>query len=75
MVRLEDGRTYRASRITGELLPVTHPPPLKRIPGRIREQRWRANRRDPRTLAQQCIEQWKVKQAELQKNPLLRLAS
>ncbi|WP_438334693.1 replication endonuclease [Edwardsiella tarda] len=66
VVRLEDGRTYRASRITGELLPVTHPPPLKRIPGRIREQRWRANRRDPRTLAQQCLEQWKVKQAELQ---------
>ncbi|WP_370550928.1 replication endonuclease [Edwardsiella tarda] len=67
VVRLEDGRTYRASRITGELLPVTHPPPLKRIPGRIREQRWCANRRDPRTLAQQCLEQWKVKQAELQK--------
>ncbi|AIJ10590.1 Phage replication protein [Edwardsiella anguillarum ET080813] len=39
VVRLEDGRTYRASRITGELLAVTHLPPLKHAPGRFREQR------------------------------------
>lgn len=65
VVRLEDGQTYRASRLTGELLRTSHQTPLRRMRGRVKAQ-WRASRQDPKPLAQQCVEQWKARQADLQ---------